>query len=63
FHYGGEDLHTVLNLAAAGHGLTLLPSSVAAGVPLTAPRVVHRVEMLHGPLASGPARAVAERLG
>lgn len=63
FRYGGEDLHTVLNLAAAGHGLTLLPSSVAAGVPLIAPRVVHRVEMLHGPHASGPVRAVADRLG
>ncbi|MDP9868122.1 MULTISPECIES: LysR family transcriptional regulator [Streptosporangium] len=63
FRYDGDDLHTVLNLAAAGHGLTLLPSSVTAGVPLTAPRVVHRVEMLCDPLATGPARAVAERLG
>ncbi|WP_371778016.1 LysR family transcriptional regulator [Streptosporangium subroseum] len=62
FRYGGEDVRTLLNLAAAGHGLTLLPSSVAAGVPLTAPRVVHRVEMLHGPLAPGPAQAVTERL-
>ncbi|GAA3510623.1 DNA-binding transcriptional LysR family regulator [Streptosporangium album] len=63
FHYDGEDLRTVLNLAAAGHGLTLLPSSVTAGVPLSAPRVVHRVEMLHSPLAAGPAAAVAGRLG
>ncbi|GAA1268371.1 LysR family transcriptional regulator [Planotetraspora silvatica] len=63
FRYDGADLHTVGNLAAAGHGLTLLPSSVAAGVPLTAPRLVHRVEMLHAPLAPGPVRAVAERLG
>lgn len=62
FRYDGEDLHTVLNLAAAGHGLTLLPSSTAPGVPLAAPRVVHRVEMLHGSLASGPAAAVAGRL-
>ncbi|WP_406314468.1 LysR family transcriptional regulator [Streptosporangium sp. NBC_01639] len=62
FRYDGEDLHTVLNLAAAGHGLTLLPSSTASGVPLAAPRVVHRVEMLHGSLASGPAAAVAGRL-
>ncbi|MCT9931010.1 LysR family transcriptional regulator [Planotetraspora sp. A-T 1434] len=50
FRYDGADLHTVVNLAAAGHGLTLLPSSVATGVPLTAPRVVHRVEKLHAPL-------------
>ncbi|MCG5217342.1 LysR family transcriptional regulator [Streptosporangium sp. KLBMP 9127] len=62
FRYGGEDMHTLLNLAAAGHGLTLLPSSVAAGVPLTAPRVVHRVEMLYGPLAPGMAQAVTEHL-
>ncbi|WP_326822779.1 LysR family transcriptional regulator [Streptosporangium sp. NBC_01756] len=62
FRYDGEDLHTVLNLAAAGHGLTLLPSSTAPGVPLAEPRVVHRVEMLHGSLASGPAAAVAGRL-
>ncbi|MFF5210490.1 LysR family transcriptional regulator [Streptosporangium sp. NPDC000396] len=62
FRYDGDDLHTVLNLTAAGHGLTLLPASVATGVPLTAPRVVHRVEMLHGTLAPGPAMTVADRL-
>ncbi|GGK77300.1 hypothetical protein Ppa06_38210 [Planomonospora parontospora subsp. parontospora] len=56
--YDGHDLHTVLNLVAAGHGLTLLPVSAAArpaaggtaAVPLSAPRVVHRVEVLHGAL-------------
>ncbi|GIH25650.1 hypothetical protein Aph01nite_39600 [Acrocarpospora phusangensis] len=62
FRYGGEDVHTLLNLAAAGHGLTLLPSSVAVGVPLTAPRIVHRVEVLHGLRTPGPAQAVTGRL-
>ncbi|WP_449066613.1 hypothetical protein [Planomonospora algeriensis] len=57
--YDGHDLHTVLNLVAAGHGLTLLPASAAtrpaagtAAVPLSAPRVVHRVEVLHGALSA-----------
>ncbi|MET9067813.1 LysR family transcriptional regulator substrate-binding protein, partial [Streptosporangium sandarakinum] len=71
FRYDGHDLRTVLNLVASGHGLALLPAPVAAGaspaatltVPLAAPRLVHRVEMLCGPLASGEARAVADRLG
>ncbi|MFF0250748.1 LysR family transcriptional regulator [Streptosporangium sandarakinum] len=71
FRYDGHDLRTVLNLVASGHGLALLPAPVTAGaspaatltVPLAAPRLVHRVEMLCGPLASGEARAVADRLG
>ncbi|MEV8633614.1 LysR family transcriptional regulator [Streptosporangium sp. NPDC051023] len=61
FGYDGEDVHTVVNLAAAGHGLALLPASVTAGVPLTEPRVVHRVEVLHG-AASGQAAALAAQL-
>ncbi|MEV7013701.1 LysR family transcriptional regulator [Streptosporangium sp. NPDC051022] len=73
FGYDGEDLHTVVNLAAAGSGLTLLPASVVAGaadgagdrtvagVPLTTPRVVHRVEVLHG-AAEGPAAVLADQL-
>ncbi|GAA3074191.1 LysR family transcriptional regulator [Streptosporangium carneum] len=61
FGYDGEDVHTVVNLAAAGHGLALLPASVAAGVPLTAPRVVHRVEALYGP-SSDRAAALAAQL-
>ncbi|MFF0312192.1 LysR family transcriptional regulator [Streptosporangium sp. NPDC004379] len=71
FRYDGHDLRTVLKLVAAGHGLALLPASAAAdagagaltAVPLTAPRLVHRVEMLCDPLASGEVRAVADRLG
>ncbi|GAA2363639.1 LysR family transcriptional regulator [Nonomuraea africana] len=61
--YTGDDLHTVLRLVAAGHGLTLLPadSPAPAGVPLVDPRVVHRVELLHGTL-TGHAQRLAERL-
>lgn len=69
FGYDGEDVHTVLNLVAAGHGLVLLPASVAAeaagavapGVPLSSPRVVHRVEVLYAE-AAGPAAALAAQL-
>ncbi|MEU5581892.1 LysR family transcriptional regulator [Streptomyces huasconensis] len=66
--YDGTDLRTLTTLAAAGHGLTLLPRSVAVGVPgtvavpLTAPRVVHRTELLHAGALRGPAAALAARL-
>ncbi|MEU8378061.1 LysR substrate-binding domain-containing protein, partial [Streptosporangium sp. NPDC048865] len=65
--YDGEDVRTVLSLAAAGHGLVVLPASVAAGapgtagVPLSSPRVVHRVEVLYAE-AVGPAAALAAQL-
>ncbi|WP_440106408.1 LysR family transcriptional regulator [Streptosporangium sp. H16] len=65
FRYDGEDVCTVLNLAAAGHGLVLLPASVAVGaargVPLVSPRVVHRVEVLYAE-ATGPAAVLAAQL-
>ncbi|TYB62341.1 LysR family transcriptional regulator [Nonomuraea sp. PA05] len=65
--YEGDDVHTVLALAAAGHGLTLLPASaVPAGgggqvrvVPVAAPRLVHRVELLHAALPAGAPADVA----
>ncbi|WP_369265621.1 LysR family transcriptional regulator [Streptomyces sp. R35] len=66
--YEGTDLRTLTALAAAGHGLTLLPRTAAAGVPgavavpLVAPRVVHRVELVHGASLRGAAATMADRL-
>jgi DNA-binding transcriptional LysR family regulator len=66
--YPGKDVMTLLNLAAAGHGLTLLPEEVlgAAGITavrVTQPRVNHRVELLHTALPDGsPATALADIL-
>ena len=66
--YDGQDVPTLVNLAAAGHGLTLLPETLisAAGirtVRVTQPRVSHRVELLHAALrADSPAAALAEIL-
>jgi DNA-binding transcriptional LysR family regulator len=66
--YEGTDVLTLLRLAAAGHGLTLLPVSVlpasplapVAAVAVSAPRLVHRVELVHGTLPAGsPAAALA----
>ncbi|MER6064030.1 LysR family transcriptional regulator [Streptomyces sp. NPDC001792] len=66
--YEGTDLRTLTALAAAGHGLALLPSSAATAVPgtvavpLTAPRVVHRTELVHGGSPGGAAQEVMRRL-
>ncbi|MFI5862384.1 LysR family transcriptional regulator [Streptomyces sp. NPDC051546] len=49
----GTDPHALAALAAAGHGLTALPLSLAAtfpgttAVPVRTPRLVHRTELLH----------------
>jgi DNA-binding transcriptional LysR family regulator len=66
--YNGADLLTVLELVAAGHGLVVLPASIPVPdgvrlVPVDAPRLVHRVELLHGHLDSAAASALAEFLG
>ncbi|MER7370878.1 LysR family transcriptional regulator substrate-binding protein, partial [Nonomuraea wenchangensis] len=66
----GDDVRTLIALVAAGHGLTLLPASAlrttapgdAVGVPVSAPRLVHRVELLHGTLPPGPAADLARAL-
>ncbi|WP_037826235.1 LysR family transcriptional regulator [Streptomyces sp. NRRL B-1347] len=100
--YDGTDVRTLIALAAAGHGLALLPRSAATtepttepavepttepavepitepaagtgslggsrgpygtvAVPLTAPRVVHRTELLHTGALRGAAAAFAARL-
>jgi DNA-binding transcriptional LysR family regulator len=65
--YDGGDVRTLLMLAAAGHGLTLVPASAArfpglAGVRLAEPRIVHRVELLHAHLPPGPSGDLAAAL-
>ncbi|MFJ9812806.1 LysR family transcriptional regulator [Streptomyces sp. NPDC101158] len=67
--YDGTDARTLATLAAAGHGLALLPAFAVAGVPgavpvpLAAPRLVHRTELLHtGREPDGPAAELAQRL-
>jgi DNA-binding transcriptional LysR family regulator len=64
--YEGTDTSTLVALAAAGHGLTVLPGPAAerlpgvASVPVTSPRLVHRTELLHGSVGAGsPAEALA----
>ncbi|MFF3607150.1 LysR family transcriptional regulator [Streptomyces sp. NPDC002463] len=67
--YDGTDTRTLAVLAAAGHGLALLPLSAAQGataVPLVAPRLVHRTELLvpagAHPEATGPVAEFTGRL-
>jgi DNA-binding transcriptional LysR family regulator len=64
FRYSGSDLLTLIRLASAGHGLTLLPASVLPALPpagiaavlVSTPRLSHRVELAHGSLReSSPA--------
>jgi DNA-binding transcriptional LysR family regulator len=63
--YTGSDVLTLIRLASAGHGLTLLPETVlpSAGVTavsVTTPKVTHRVELIHGTLRSfSPAAELA----
>ncbi|MBH1933893.1 LysR family transcriptional regulator [Streptomyces sp. AV19] len=64
--YEGTDVRGLLALVAAGQGLAVLPAAAVAGlddvvgVPVAAPRLVHRVEALHG---GRPADAVQRLLG
>jgi DNA-binding transcriptional LysR family regulator len=66
--YTGKDTMTLITLASAGHGLTLLPESVlsrtgAASVRVALPRVGHRVELIHAALPNhSPAAALADIL-
>jgi DNA-binding transcriptional LysR family regulator len=68
FRYDGSDAASLIQLAAAGHGLillpeTALPESGIIAVPLASPRVVHRVELVHGTLREGsPAAELAALL-
>jgi DNA-binding transcriptional LysR family regulator len=70
FRYDGTDTLSLIRLAATGQGLTLLPGTVLpltvgsvagngfSAVPVTMPRVLHRVELVHGTLHAGSAAAV-----
>lgn len=66
--YEGTDTLSLIALAAAGHGLTLLPAQVVAAgeeaaVRVAEPRLVHRVEIVHGTLREGsPAAVLASSL-
>jgi DNA-binding transcriptional LysR family regulator len=66
--YDGSDATSLIRLAAAGHGLTLLPETALPAAGITAvrvasPRVVHRVELVHGTLREGsPAAELAALL-
>jgi DNA-binding transcriptional LysR family regulator len=64
FRYTGKDAMTLIQLATAGHGLTLLPKSVLSDRSITSvqvapPRLHHRIELIHATL---PERSPAARL-
>ena len=67
-HYDGEDVTTLINLAATAHGLTLLPEPILRAAKITTvrvthPRVNHRMELLHAALRpDSPAAALADIL-
>lgn len=58
--YTGADARVLRELVHAGHGLAVLPRSAAgrAAVPLGAPRLVHRVEILRTAAVPDPAAAL-----
>ena len=65
--YEGTDILSLIALAAAGHGLTLVPTSLAkagecVAVRVGEPRIVHRVELIHGTLRDGSPAAVLASL-
>ncbi len=66
--YEGTDTLSLIALAVAGHGLTLLPTSLGAlgefaAVRIGDPPLVHRVEAVHGTLREGsPAALLASLL-
>jgi DNA-binding transcriptional LysR family regulator len=56
--YTGQDTATLIGLALAGHGLTLLPETAVrlagvTAVPVRTPRLRHRTELLHTALPDG----------
>jgi DNA-binding transcriptional LysR family regulator len=63
--YTGADVKTLINLASAGHGLTLLPETALRDRGITTvhvalPRLSHRLELIHAALPKrSPAAALA----
>ncbi|CAG6397001.1 DNA-binding transcriptional regulator, LysR family [Actinacidiphila cocklensis] len=59
--YTGGDARVLHELVRAGHGLAVLPRSAAgpAAVPLAAPHLVHRVELVHGAVAGAAVTLLA----
>ncbi|MER8031634.1 LysR family transcriptional regulator [Streptomyces bauhiniae] len=61
----GTDLHGLAALAAAGHGLAVLPLPLAASLPgvaavaVSEPRLVHRTEVIHPASPTDAARQLA----
>ncbi|MEU9195297.1 LysR family transcriptional regulator [Streptomyces hundungensis] len=66
--YGGTELRGLGALVAAGHGLAALAAGAARGlvgtvaVPVSAPRLVHRTEIIHPRDPAGPVRALVVAL-
>jgi len=66
FRYAGTDILVLLRLAAEGHGLTVAPFGTplpaelpgVTAVSVSAPRLVHRVELIHGILPAGSPAAI-----
>jgi DNA-binding transcriptional LysR family regulator len=64
-HYTGQDTETLIKLASQGNGLTLLPEPAirkngVTSVPVTTPRLCHRMELIHAALPkNAPAAALA----
>ncbi|MDT0456432.1 LysR family transcriptional regulator [Streptomyces sp. DSM 41527] len=68
FSYEGMEVQTVLELAARGHGLVVLPRSVAqratrvTAVALASPKLVHRTELLYNHTPQGSAEELVKAL-
>ncbi|MEV0227274.1 LysR family transcriptional regulator [Streptomyces sp. NPDC050704] len=66
--YEGTDVRGLVVLSATGHGLALLPQPTIDGIPgisavlISAPRLIHRTEVLHSNAVDGPPALLAAAL-
>lgn len=62
--FEGTDVRGLNSLVAAGFGLAVLPATAitTAAVPISAPRAVHRIELLHSGRLAGPAARFAKAI-